>query len=118
MATELWAIGVALANAVIASFAQLLFKKGAHDLTRKPWNIIKSKNLMFGIIIYVAVTIPGVIAYHYGDLSVIYPIFATSYIWVALLSRKYLKEKMNLLKWLGIASIIVGVALIGFGAIS
>lgn len=117
MATEWWAVAIALANGVIASFAQLLFKKGSADLTLRLWNILRSKYLMLGIVIYVGVTIPSLVAYHYGDLSVIYPIFATSYIWVALLSKKYLNEKMNMFKWLGIIAIIVGVSMIGFGAI-
>jgi drug/metabolite transporter (DMT)-like permease len=116
MATEWFAIIIALACAFIASFAQLLFKKGSGEMTLKLWNVLKSKNLMLGLIIYIIITLFGLIAYHYGDLSVIYPLIATSFIWVALLSKKYLNEKMNLLKWLGIAAIIVGVALIGFGA--
>ena len=115
MATEWFAVVIALACAFVASFAQLLFKKGSGDMTLKIWNVLKSKNLIIGVLIYIAVTLIALIAYHYGDLSVIYPLIATSFIWVALLSTKYLNEKMNTWKWLGIVSIILGIALIGFG---
>ncbi|MBW3014182.1 EamA family transporter [Candidatus Woesearchaeota archaeon] len=116
MATEWFAIIIALVCAFVASFAQLLFKKGSEDMTIKLWQLLKSKNLVIGVIIYIIVTLFGLVAYHYGDLSVIYPLIATSFIWVALLSKKYLNENINIWKWLGIASIIIGIALIGFGA--
>jgi uncharacterized membrane protein len=51
-----------------------------------------------------------------GDLSVLYPFVALAYIWVSLLSVKFLGEKMNKFKWLGIALIIIGVSFIGIGS--
>ena len=52
-----------------------------------------------------------------GELSVLYPLAATGYIWVSLLSVKLLKEKMSLFKWLGVSVIIAGITLIGLGAV-
>jgi uncharacterized membrane protein len=37
------------------------------------------------------------------------------YIWISILSVKYLKEKMNAFKWAGIGLIVVGAFLIGLG---
>ena len=51
-----------------------------------------------------------------GDLSILYPFVALAYVWVSLLSVKFLGEKMNLVKWIGIALIIIGVSLIGIGS--
>ena len=51
-----------------------------------------------------------------GELSVLYPFVALAYIWVSLLSVKFLGEKMNKVKWLGIALIILGVSFIGLGS--
>jgi len=48
-----------------------------------------------------------------GDLSVLYPIISLSFVAVSLLSVWLLKERMNLLKWIGIVLIIAGVSLIG-----
>ena len=51
-----------------------------------------------------------------GDLSILYPFVALTYIWVSLLSVKFLGEKMNFMKWMGISLIIVGVSFIGIGS--
>ena len=51
-----------------------------------------------------------------GEVSVLYPIIATSYIWVSFLSIFFLNESMNNFKWLGVTSIIAGIILIGYGS--
>ncbi len=51
-------------------------------------------------------------ALKYGRLSLLYPITSLSYVWVSLLSVKFLKENMNNYKWIGISLIILGVILI------
>ena len=50
-----------------------------------------------------------------GELSMLYPIISIQYLISTFLAVKYLKEKMNLLKWAGITAIIVGIILIGLG---
>ena len=57
-----------------------------------------------------------IISFRGGDVSVLYPIVATSYIWVSFLSIYFLNEAMNFFKWLGIFTIILGIALIGYGS--
>ena len=56
-----------------------------------------------------------VIALRGGDLSVLYPLIALSYVWVSILSQFILHDNMNFLKWAGVVSIIVGVSFIGMG---
>ena len=46
----------------------------------------------------------------------LYPIIATSYVWVTLLSRVYFGESLSVLKFLGVFSIILGICFIGFGS--
>ena len=49
-----------------------------------------------------------------GELSVVYPVLATSFIWVSLLSPLFFPaDRMTAKKWLGVAVIVVGVTLIG-----
>lgn len=50
-----------------------------------------------------------------GDMSVLYPIFATSFIWNILFSKIFLGENINIFKILGVAFIVGGIALIGMG---
>jgi uncharacterized membrane protein len=51
-----------------------------------------------------------------GELTVIYPVMSTSFIWVSLLSPVFFTtDNMTLQKWIGIAVIVIGVTLIGKG---
>jgi drug/metabolite transporter (DMT)-like permease len=54
-----------------------------------------------------------ILALREGELSVLYPVYALSYIWVDLLSLYYFHEHMNVWKVAGIALIIGGVAVLG-----
>jgi len=51
-----------------------------------------------------------------GEVSVLYPILATSYIWVILLSVSFFDEQLSLLKIVGMASVVVGIMFVGFGS--
>ncbi|MBU0762829.1 MAG: EamA family transporter [Candidatus Altiarchaeota archaeon] len=113
---ELWAAALVLGAALIGSFGSLYFKKAADKLHRSPLAIIKNMDLWIGLFIYGTSTILYIIAIKGGELSVLFPLVSTGYIWVCLLSVKYLGEKMNKTKWAGIAAIVFGVILIGLGS--
>jgi multidrug transporter EmrE-like cation transporter len=57
-----------------------------------------------------------VLALREGQLSVLYPIIALTYVWVAILSPMFFEDSLNALKVTGIGSIVIGVSLIGFGS--
>ena len=80
----------------------------------KNWKTIQflNKNLMIGVGLFCLSSVFYVGAMKYGELSLLYPITSLSYIWISLLSVKFLGERMNRYKWLGILLIIIGVALI------
>ena len=50
-----------------------------------------------------------------GELSMLYPIIALTYVWVTLLSYAVLSERPNIYKNVGIGIIVVGVAVLGRG---
>jgi drug/metabolite transporter (DMT)-like permease len=60
-------------------------------------------------------TLAMVLALRDGELSVLYPIIALTYVWVTLASYWLLHDTPNLFKNLGIAMIVVGVAVMGRG---
>ncbi len=117
MTTQLWAVGLVLFGVAVGSAGPLLLKKASSEIHRDIKSIFKSKNLLYGLFVYGIATLLFIPALKGGDLSVLYPLVATSYIWVSLLSVKYLGEKMNNYKWTGIILIILGVAFIGYGSI-
>ena len=116
MATALWAMGLVLLASLVGSFGPILLKKGSDDFTFNIRKFIRNKPLIGGIFFYGMSTVIFLPALRGGELSILYPLVATSYIWVSLLSVKFLNEKMNTFKWFGITLIIVGVTFIGIGS--
>jgi len=117
MKTQLWAIGLVLLGSIIGAFGPIYLKKSAKTFfIKKPLSLIKNKDLILGTVLSVAGTIIFLIALKGGDLSVLYSFVSTGYIFVSFYSMKMLNEKMNLLKWAGILSIVIGVIFIGLGA--
>ena len=110
--TQLWAIGLVLIAAILGALGQLNFKLGSDKLSLKIRDLLRNRYLFIGIILYGISTIMFITALKGGELSVLYPIVATSYIWAILLAKKVLNEKINVYKWAGVAMIIFGVSFI------
>lgn len=116
MATQLWAIGLVVMATFIGAFGPILLKKASAKKLSSIRELAKNYYLFGGVSLYGMGTLLFIPALKGGDLSVLYPFVALTYIWVSFLSVKFLGEKMNKLKWFGIASIIIGVSLIGLGS--
>lgn len=116
MATKLWAALLVLFTTLLTSSAQLLWKKGSATLTFDILGIITNYYIIGGILIYIVGGTLLIISFRGGEVSVLYPIIATSYIWVSFLSMAFLGELMNAYKWAGVFAIISGIALIGYGS--
>ena len=116
MATQLWSIGLVILATIVGAFGPILLKKASAKSLSSISSLITNYHLFGGIALYAFGTIFFIPALKGGDLSVLYPFVALGYIWVSLLSVKFLGEKMNMSKWIGIAFIIIGVVFIGLGS--
>jgi len=116
MATKLWAMAIILAATLLTSTAQLFYKFGAEKLSFDILSIITNMELIAGILLYAIGGILLILSFRGGEVSVLYPIFATSYIWVSIMSMYFLNEVMNIFKWTGVFVIIAGIVLIGYGS--
>jgi uncharacterized membrane protein len=103
-------------STLIGSVGALSLKFASKYVHRNPLKVLKRPILYIGIGFYGISALIFVFALKFGDLSALYPVAALSYIWISLLSMKFLKEKMNDVKWFGILLILIGVVLIGLGA--
>ena len=115
MPTPLWTILLVAFSTILSAFAAIFMKKSSYIMSRN-LKFLLSKTFLLTLFFYGIATILYLFSLKYGELSVLFPIISTTYIWVSILSVKFLGEKMNLLKWLGILGIIIGVTLIGLGA--
>ncbi|MBW3004455.1 EamA family transporter [Candidatus Woesearchaeota archaeon] len=113
--TQLWAILLAVLSGILGGVGVILLKKGADKFNLNILQQIRNKYLVLGMACCGTGMIALLIAFKGGELSVLYPIISLQYIISTLLAVKYLKEKMNLLKWAGITAIIIGIILIGLG---
>ena len=116
MPAEMWAIGLVVLATLVGAFGPILLKKASAKKLSKLSSLITNYHLFGGVFLYGIGTVLFIPALKGGDLSILYPFVSLTYIWVSLLSVKFLGEKMNLIKWLGIVFIILGVGFIGLGS--
>ena len=113
---------------VLGAAAQMLIKQGTNMMPplldptggsvvqQAPliaWKILTNIPLFGGLACYGISTILLVLALRYGELSVLYPIIALTYVWVSVLSVGFLGESINVFKFLGLVFIVLGVAVLG-----
>lgn len=116
MPTKAWAIGLMILCTAFTSFAQVFYKLGANKLEFDLLSIITNLPLITGMVLYILGAVIMIIAFRGGEVSVLYPIIATSYIWVSLLSIYFFNENLNLFRWIGIFVIIIGIIFISLGS--
>ena len=110
---EVWPVLLVLLAGLIGAFGAVLLKRGSKELSLNIIRLIKNKSVVAGVVLYGLASVIFVSALKHGELSILYPLVSTTYIWVALLSIKFLDERMNQHKWLGIFLIIIGVCILG-----
>ncbi|HIH38978.1 EamA family transporter [Candidatus Woesearchaeota archaeon] len=116
MQTKPAAILLIIITTLFTSIAQVLWKFGANKLQFTFLSIITNYQIWLGFLVYAVAALLLVLALKQGELSVLYPVIATSYLWVSLLSIYYFHETITTLKWAGILLILIGVTTIGFGS--
>ena len=106
---------------VIGAAAQVLIKKGAGALGPNPsilhtaLAMVLTPTLFAGYSMYGVSTVLLVLALRHGQLSLLYPVFAMTYVWVTVLSVLVFHESMNPYKIAGIVIIVGGIAVLGRG---
>jgi drug/metabolite transporter (DMT)-like permease len=98
--------------AFIGSIGQLEFKQGANNLQWDIKMLLTNYHLIAGLVVYALSTVLYIYALNKENLSILYPIIATSYIWTLIFSKIFLKEPVGLTSWAGVFFILLGVALI------
>ncbi len=115
MLSELEIMLTTLAAALIAATAQYLFKKSVPKFELSPRGIkhlLSSAGIWIGGILYIGSLAVYLEALGSGELSFVYPTFASTFIFIALISYFLLKEEMGPKRVAGIALVFIGIALV------
>ena len=126
MATKRWAMGLVLFSTVLASSGQILIKSGLNAIEGSilQWIVIAKNPLaavfpiIMGYLLYAGAAAFLIYSLRHGELSILYPIYAMNFVWVAILSPSIFPDHdfMNATKWAGVMAIVLGVALLGLGS--
>lgn len=101
---------------ILGAAAQMLMKIGMGHLGHTGiMGYLTSLPLLAGYSLYGLSTVLMVFALRDGELSILYPIIALTYVWVMVLSVFLFHESLNFLKLLGVAVVVSGVAVLGRG---
>lgn len=106
---------------LLGAAGQILMKNGtqaqqATGLVALLMAIFTNLTLFTGYALYGLSTALLVIALKYGELSILYPVIALTYVWVTGLSVFLYGEQLGVYKVVGLATVIAGVIVIGFGS--
>lgn len=109
-------IGLVFLCTLFGAAAQMLIKTGANALAgTDPLSMLFNMHLLAGYSLYGISTMLLILALRDGELSILWPVIALTYVWVTILSTFLLKEVLTANKIAGISVIVAGVAVLGLG---
>lgn len=112
--TRTQSVGLVFICTILGAAAQILMKKGVNGMDGfHLMQAIQNVPLLAGYCLYGINTLLLMLALRDGELSMLYPIIALSYVWVTMLSTYFFDEKINLAKIVGIMVIVGGVTVLG-----
>lgn len=114
MSTPAISILFFLAAAFFGALGQYLYKSGADLAGDTISSYIVNPRLVGGVICYIAVMVLFVAAFRKGGaLTVLYPIYATTFIWAALLALMVYGTPIKPVNIAGMGLLVVGMHLMG-----
>ena len=115
--TSLASIGLIVLSTVSGAAAQILLRFGADALEGASLTgILTNVPLIGGYACLAMNVVLVVLALRGGQLSILYPIVALTFVWVAILSQVYFQDVISIPKIAGLALIVAGVSFIGAGS--
>ncbi len=107
-------MGLVFICTILGAAAQILMKNGVNHMTHfSLLQAIRNVPLLAGYCLYGINTLLLMLALRDGELSMLYPIIALTYVWVTMLSTYFFNEQVTLPKIAGIMVIVGGVTVLG-----
>ena len=114
MTTHPQAILMFIAAGLIGAFGQFLYKLGSDKATGGILTYLLNPYLLAGVVCYAAVMVLFIGAFKKGgSLTVLYPIYATTFIWAAVIAWFAYQTPIRPINMLGMVLLIVGMYFMG-----
>lgn len=114
MSTPVVSIVLFAVAALLGALGQFLYKSGAERAVGGVMSYLVNLRLWGGVACYVAVMVLFVAAFKRGgSLSVLYPIYASTFIWAALIAAQVDGRPIKLANVAGMACLVLGMYLMG-----
>ncbi len=100
--------------ALLGAVGQYLYKSGADAATGAWHSYVANPRLAGGVVCYIAVMVLFVVAFKLGgSLTVLYPIYASTFIWAALIAWQVYGTPITSINVVGMGLLIAGMYLLG-----
>jgi len=100
--------------AFVGAFGQFLYKSGADRVTAGIASYLLNLRLLGGVVCYIAVMVLFVAAFKRGgSLTVLYPTYASTFIWAAVIARFAYQTPIHATNMAGMALLVGGMYLMG-----
>jgi len=104
-------------STIFTSTGQILLKLGLTEINFYSPLTILNLTFFLGFFCYGIAFFLMLQAFKRGELSLLYPIIATSYVWISIFSPLiFATDSMNMTKWIGVLIILISITLLGFGS--
>ena len=114
MQTPVISIIYFLIAALLGAFGQFLYKSGAERATGSLETYLLNVRILGGVVCYISVMVLFVAAFRRGGaLSVLYPVYATTFIWAALISNLAYATPIKPVNVAGMGLLVAGMLLMG-----
>ena len=113
--TKKRAIIVIILCTLIITISQLFWKTGVEKIVVGNLTSFFNAPMLIGVVLYGISSFLVLYALKHGELSVVYPILATSYVWISIIAPIMFHETVKITNIFGVTIIILGISLLGRG---
>lgn len=114
MKTPTLSIVFFLVASLLGAVGQYLYKSGAEAAGRSLWSYVLNMRILLGVACYVGVMVLFVAAFRKGgSLTVLYPIYATTFVWAAFIGLWAYGTPIKPVNVAGMLVLILGMYLMG-----
>lgn len=114
MSTPVVSIVFFLIASFLGALGQYLYKSGAELADGSIFSYVFNPRLLSGVVCYIAVMVLFVAAFKKGGaLTVLYPVYATTFIWAALIALLVYGTPIKPVNIVGMSLLVIGMYLMG-----